>query len=87
MGVTADYIQWERRVTAVALTGQHCLMFSHTKLVQEALECESLKSQDLARVLEESGVGWGQTQNKTKHGNIQQQKTMTTCKKKKKNLV
>lgn len=36
----------------VASTGQHCLMFQHTKLIQEALECESLKSQDLARVLE-----------------------------------
>lgn len=49
----------KKGVTAVASTGQHCLMFSHTKLVQEALECESLKSQDLARVLEESGVGMG----------------------------
>lgn len=36
----------------VASTGQHCLMFQHTKLIQEALECESLKSQDLARALE-----------------------------------
>lgn len=41
--VTVDYIQqWERRVTGVASTGQHCLVFYHTRLIREALECESL---------------------------------------------
>ena len=50
MTVTVDYVQqWERRVTGVASTGQHCLVFKHTRLIQEALECESLKSQDRAR--------------------------------------
>lgn len=50
MTVTVDYIQqWDRRVTGVASTGQHCLVFKHTRLIQEALECESLKSQDRAR--------------------------------------
>lgn len=55
----------------MASSGQHCLVFYHTRLIQEALECESLKSQDLARALErEEGK---------KHGNVQQQKTMTDC--------
>lgn len=53
MTVTVDYIQkWKRRVTGVASTGQHCLVFQHTRLIQEALECESLKSHDQARALE-----------------------------------
>lgn len=52
MTVTMDYIQqWKRGVTGVASSGQHCVVFQHTRLVQEALECESLKSHGLARVL------------------------------------
>lgn len=60
MTVTVDYIQqWERRVTGVASTGQHCLVLKHTRLIQEALECESLKSQDRARTEPECWRGGG----------------------------
>lgn len=81
MTVTVDYIQqWDRRVTGVASTGQHCLVFKHTRLIQEALECESLKSQDRARTEPQCWRGRKVKKKKRKkHRNVQQQKTMTTC--------
>lgn len=80
MTVTVDYIQqWDRRVTGVASTGQHCLVFKHTRLIQEALECESLKSQDRARTEPECWRGRKVKKKRKKHRNVQQQKTMTTC--------
>lgn len=56
--VTMDYIQHrERRVTGVASIGPHCRVLWRTRLIQEALECESLESQDRARVLDGGGEG------------------------------
>lgn len=54
-------------------------VFKHTRLIQEALECESLKSQGPSQ----SAGGRGRLKKNKKHGNVQQQKTMTTCAEKK----